>query len=100
MSTENGIPDDFSGIAEYNFTTTDYQTGITSVVVQTQYYRNGALHREDGPAILRDGKPHQYWVHGCQYSEEEYDHFLEKKALKEKLEANLGEKGSSKRGKI
>ncbi|MYM40149.1 hypothetical protein [Duganella qianjiadongensis] len=100
MSTTNELPPDFSGIAQLNHITTNYETGITSVVVYTKYYRNGVLHREDGPSVLLEGKPHEYWVHGRQYSEEEYGHFLAKKALKEKLESKFGEKGYSQRGKI
>jgi hypothetical protein len=97
MSTTNGLPDNFSGVVEFKTTTTDFQSGKESIDVYLKHYSNGVLHREDGPAILLNGK---YWVNGRQYSEEEYGHFLEKKALKEKLEANLGEKGSSQRGKI
>ncbi|WP_279211859.1 hypothetical protein [Delftia acidovorans] len=104
MNKKNELPDDFSGVAEFKNITTDFTTcatGIESVSdVYIKHYLNGALHREDGPAVFLDGKPHQWWVHGCQFTEEEYGHFLEKKALKEKLESNLGEKGSSQRGKI
>ncbi len=100
MSTTNELADNFSGIAKFNLITEDFQTGITSVKVQIKYYRFGVLHREDGPAVLLEGKPHEWWVQGRQYSKEEYGYFLEKKALKEKLESNLGEKGSTSRGKI
>ncbi|MBK1820500.1 hypothetical protein [Burkholderia orbicola] len=100
MSTTNELPDEFSGVAEFRIINTDLITGRKTVSIYTKHYRNGELHREDGPAVLLGGEPHEYWVHGRQYSEEEYSHFLEKKALKEKLESNLGEKGSSKRGKI
>ncbi len=100
MINKNALPDNFSGVVEFKKTTTDYETGTDAVVIYIYHYRNGELHREDGPAVLIEGKPHEWWVHGRQYSKEEYGHFLEKKALKEKLESNLGEKGSSQRGKI
>ncbi|WP_175789426.1 hypothetical protein [Burkholderia cenocepacia] len=100
MSKTNGIPENFSGIAELKVIISDVETGGEKINTYTKHYRNGELHREDGPAVLLEGKPHQWWVHGTQYSEEEYGHFLEKKALKEKLESNLGEKGSTNRGKI
>ena len=101
MSTKNGIPDDFSGVAEFKMVSTDFSTGVETVsAVYIKHFFNGELHREDGPAVLLNGKPHQWWVNGHQFSEEEYGHFLGKKALKEKLESNLGEKGFSKRGKI
>ena len=100
MSTTNGIPDDYSGIVKFTLTETDFATGAEKSAIYTKHYRNGELHREDGPAVLLEGKPHEWWVHGRQYTEREYGYFLEKKALKEKLESNLGEKGSTSRGKI
>ena len=100
MSTTNGIPENFSGVAEFKIVETFIETGVEKFTTYTKHYRNGELHRDDGPAVLLEGKPHQWWVHGRQYSEEEYDHFLEKKALKENLESKLGEKGSTSRGKI
>lgn len=100
MSTKNGIPDNFSGVVEFKFIETDFATGKEKAAIYTKNYRNGVLHREDGPAILLEGVPHQWWIHGRQYTEEEYGQFLEKKALKEKLESKLGEKGSASRGKI
>ncbi|MPT00350.1 MAG: hypothetical protein E2581_17865 [Pseudomonas sp.] len=100
MSTTNGIPDNFSGVVEFTITVTDFATAAEKVDLYVKHYRNGELHKEDGAAVLLEGKPHQWWVHGRQFSEEEYAHFLEKKALKEKLESNLGEKGSTSRGKI
>lgn len=100
MSPKNGIPDNFSGVVKFTFTETDFATGAEQSTIYTKHYRNGELHREDGPAILLEGKPHEWWVHGRQYSQEEYGHFLEKKSLKERLESKLGEKGSTSRGKI
>jgi hypothetical protein len=100
MSTTNGIPDNFSGVVEFKIIETDFATAAEKVKIYIKNYRNGQLHKEDGPAILLEGKPHQWWVHGRQLSEEEYGQFIEKKVLKEKLESKLVEKGSSKRGKI
>jgi hypothetical protein len=100
MSNINKLPDQFSGIAEVRIIDDDFVTGREITSIYTKYYSNGELHREDGPAVLLEGKPHGYWVNGRQYSEEEYGHFLEKKALREKLESNLGEKGLSNKGKI
>lgn len=101
MKTKNELPDDFSGIAEFKIISTDVATGYDSVhAVYIKQYLDGVLHREDGPAVLLDGKPDQWWVHGRQYSEEEYGHFLEKKALKEKLESNLAPRADGKKGKI
>ncbi|GKT21923.1 hypothetical protein [Acidovorax sp. SUPP3334] len=100
MINKKELPENFSGVMKFTRTTTDYRTGTDDVVIYIYHYRNSELHREDGPAVLLEGKPHQWWVHGRQLSEEEYGQFLEKKALKEKLESNLGEKGSTSREKI
>ena len=100
MINKNALPENFSGVVKFTTTTTDCETDTDTVVIYIYHYRNGELHRDDGPAVLLEGKPHQWWIHGRQYSQEEYAHFLEKKALKEKLESNLGEKGSTSRGKI
>lgn len=101
MTTAKTIPSQFTGAMELKVISTDCATGTDTVSATfTKHYVGGELHRENGPAVLLDGKPHQWWVHGCQFSEEEFGHFLAKKALKEKLESNLGEKGSSSRGKI
>lgn len=100
MINKTALPENFSGVVKFTKTTTDYQTGTDTVVIYIYHYRNSELHREDGPAVLLEGKPHEWWVQGRQYSEEEYCHFLEKKALKEKLASKFGEKESTSRGKI
>jgi hypothetical protein len=100
MISKNQLPEDLSGIAESRYITENYQTGIISVNVYASYYRSGILHREDGPAVLLDGKSHEWWVHGRQCSEEEYGHWLEKKALNEKLNATLDLRSKEKTKKI
>ncbi|MDA8453673.1 hypothetical protein M4R22_02740 [Acidovorax sp. GBBC 3334] len=52
MSEKNGIPDNFSGVVEFKFIETDFATGKEKGVIYIKHYRNGLLHREDGPAIL------------------------------------------------
>lgn len=89
MNSKNELPENFSGVAELKHITENFETGITSVKIYTKHYRLGDLHRENGPAVLLDGKPLEWWVHGRQCSEVEYGHWLEKKALNEKLNATL-----------
>lgn len=96
----DGLPKDFSGVASFLMTTFNYQDNSTSVKTYNYYYRLGNLHRMDGPAVLLDGKPNQWWINGCQYSEEEYGHFLEKKSLKENLEILLESRPKEKTKKI
>ncbi|WP_175789425.1 hypothetical protein [Burkholderia cenocepacia] len=68
------------------------------------WFLNNLLHREDGPAWdckNDNGSWEKRWfLNGQELTKEEYGHFLEKKALKEKLESKLAEKGSTSRGKI
>lgn len=100
MNTPNLIIDGFSGVAEFKIVTTDIATGSETTSTYLKYFISEILHRENGPAVLLEGKPHEWWINGRQISEEEYGRFLEKKALREKLEFNLTEKGKLKRGKI
>ena len=80
--TSDGLPKDFSGVAEFLINTFDYQANSSSVKTYHYYYHLGYLHRMDGPAVLLDGEPNQWWVNGCQYSEEEYGRFIEKRLSK------------------
>jgi hypothetical protein len=100
MNTPNLVIDGFSGVAEFKIISTDLVTGSETTSTYLKYFVKGILHRENGPAVLLEGKPHEWWINGGQLTEKEYQHFLEKKALREKLEANLSEKGILKRGKI
>jgi len=36
------------------------------------WYRHGNLHREDGPAVIEYGGPKQYWLDGIKYKPKEY----------------------------
>lgn len=89
------------------------------------YYKNGNLHREDGPAVECD-EFREWWSHGvlhredgpaCEYehiggcskrwflngieiSEEQFNQWLEKKQLNEKLHTTLSPSPSIKKGKI
>lgn len=44
-----------------------------SIRQQREWYKNGFLHREDGPAVEKyDGEDLYYW-NGCQLSKQEFD---------------------------
>ncbi|VVG73357.1 hypothetical protein PAP18089_04362 [Pandoraea apista] len=94
------LPKDFSGVAEFSMTTFNYLDNSTSVKTYNYYYYLGNLHRMDGPAVLLEGEPNQWWINGRQYSEEEYGRFIEKKALKENLEILLESRPKEKTKKI
>lgn len=100
MKTPNLIIDGFSGVAEFKIISTDLMTGSETTSTYLKYFVNGILHRENGPAVLLEGKPHEWWINGRQLSEEEYEHFLVKKALKEKLESTLARKPITSKVKI
>lgn len=54
------LPDDFTGKAE------DSEGTI-------RYYKNGKLHREDGPALITaDGKIKEHWLEGVFTLKEEF----------------------------
>lgn len=87
------------------------------------WYKNDLVHREDGPAIewssgrkswFFNGKKHrkngpalegvldykEWWVNGVQYTKEEFQQWLAKKELNEKLESTLEPKHKDKKKKI
>lgn len=52
------------------------------------WYQHGKQHREDGPAVILDTFE-QWWLYGVQYTQEEFQHYLDKKALGLKLDQHL-----------
>jgi hypothetical protein len=34
------------------------------------FYKNNKLHNADGPAVIKDGEPPQYWRDGVRYTEQ------------------------------
>ena len=64
------------------------------------WYLNDKLHREDGPAIEWSDGRKEWWLNDIQHTEEEFNQWLEKKHLNEKLLATLDEKPSVKKVKI
>ena len=64
------------------------------------WYLDGKLHREDSPAIEYASGKKEWWVNGVEYTEEEFNQWLEKKLLNENLLATLEEKPSVKKVKI
>ena len=61
-----------------------------------RWYKDGQLHREDGPAIEYASGKKEWWVNGVEYTEELFNKYQ----LNKKLEATLEEKPSIKRAKI
>ena len=64
------------------------------------WYKDGELHREDGPAFEGKNGGQAWFLKGVQYTEEEFNQWLEKYQLNKKLEATLEEKPSVKKVKI
>jgi hypothetical protein len=64
------------------------------------WFLHGMLHREDGPAIEEPNGSRGWYLYGQQLTEEEFDQWLEKKALNERLHSTLPPKPTTKRGKI
>ena len=65
-----------------------------------QWFKKGQLHRDDGPAIeYSDGRKY-WWMNGKKYTEEEFNHWLSKKQLNERLTEQLEVKPTAKKVKI
>ena len=45
------------------------------------WYLNGKLHRADGPACEYASGNKSWWLHGKEYSEEEYEYFTRQKHI-------------------
>ncbi|WP_374555157.1 hypothetical protein [Aquitalea pelogenes] len=66
-----------------------------------EWFINGDRHREDGPAIeFKFLQSKRWFVYGIEMTGEEYDRWLEKKKLNEKLHADLNERAKEKKNKI
>lgn len=77
------------------------------------WYQHGKLHREDGPAVQilsglpwwkneqhKDNIECQWFLNGIELTEEEFNQWLTKKNLNEKLNVTLLHKSTIKRSKI
>ena len=65
-----------------------------------KWYLNGELHREDGPACIKSDESKEWWLNDVQFTEDEFNQWLLKKQLNEKLEYRLIRKAANKRRKI
>lgn len=65
-----------------------------------EWFLNGLRHREDGPAITESDGSKEWWINDVQLTEEEFNQWLAKKHLNEKLQSSLKERPHDKRGKI
>ena len=64
------------------------------------WYKDGLLHRLDGPAVEYTNGGKEWFINGVQYTEQEFNQWLEKKHLNEKLHQTLDEKSQEKIVKI
>ena len=64
------------------------------------WYFNDKLHREDGPAIEHSDSRRQWFLDGIEYTEDEFNQWLWKKALNEKLQCTLESRHKDKKSKI
>lgn len=67
---------------------------------EIRFLVNGKFHREKGPAVEYSDGEKEWWIHGVQYTEEEFNQLLEKKNLHEKLQSNFEPKYKEKKIKI
>lgn len=73
---------------------------------KTIYYKNGKVHREDGPAIqfhkkgkLPDGTHDEYWLEGKQVTKKQLDDFASKKEEEKEYTIYIGEREYKVKGK-
>ena len=52
------------------------------------WYKDGLRHREDGPAIEYTGGGGEWYLHGKQLSEEEFNEHLKKLEIKKEIEGH------------
>ncbi len=64
------------------------------------WYLDGIKHREDGPAVMQSDGTKEWWINGIELTEREFDQWLGKRQLNEKLQSSLAPSPSSKKGKI
>ena len=65
-----------------------------------QWWLNGQQHREDGPAVEYANGDMEWYLKGIEYTEEQFNQWLAKKELNERLHQTLEEKPSLKKPKI
>lgn len=65
-----------------------------------KWYFEGNLHREDGPAIEYTDGDKEWWIYGVQYTEEEFNKWVEKKQLNHSLSEDLDNKNTKPKVKV
>ncbi len=65
-----------------------------------EWFVHGLRHREDGPACIESDGSKEWWIDDVQLTEEEFNQWLEKKNLCNKLQTSLEEKPEQKKNKI
>ena len=65
-----------------------------------EWFVHGLRHREDGPACIESDGSKEWWIDDVQLTEEQFNQWLAKKQLNEKLQSSLSEKSEQKKNKI
>lgn len=65
-----------------------------------QWWFEDKKHREDGPAVIFDNGDKEYWIHGTEYTEEEFHHEIAKRILNESLKQSMQHKKTISKTKI
>lgn len=65
-----------------------------------QWWFEDRKHREDGPAVIYENGKKEYWIHGVEYTEEEFHHEIGKRQLNESLQKNMRHKEIKSQKKI
>lgn len=65
-----------------------------------EYFVNGKRHRVDGPAVEHEDGHKEWFINGIEYTKEEFQQWLIKKEMNEKLKTTLEPKHKEKKKKI
>ena len=65
-----------------------------------QWWHRGQMHREDGPAKETPNGNNEWWLSGAKLTEDEFNLWRSKKDLNEKLHITLEQKTITKRVKL
>lgn len=99
---KNGRYENYGGVSYYKNDLLHREDGPASNWPNgdREWWFNGKLHRIDGPAIENANGSKEWFLNGIEYTEEEFNQWLAKKHLNERLQSSLSHSPAIKRWKI
>lgn len=98
---KNGRYEDNDGVGWYLNDLLHREDGpAIEAIGYDEWYQHGLLHREDGPAVESWLGEKLWFLNGSELTEEEFNQWLEKKHLNEKLQNNFSPRLRERKKKI